>query len=71
MANKAAYDAERLAEWRERKAMKAEDKSLRAKFLQENSEATRLKMEAEARELREEEINAKWHQKMIENEIEK
>jgi hypothetical protein len=35
--NKADYDEERRREWKERQAMKAEDKALREEFLQEGS----------------------------------
>ena len=69
--NKSAYDEERLAEWRERKAMKSEDKQLRTKFLAESTEETRVQLETEARETREHEINEKWKLKMVEGEIEK
>lgn len=37
-ANKAAYDAERMAEWKERRAMKNEDTSLRRMMLDVNAE---------------------------------
>ncbi len=47
------YDAERLKEWRERKLMKAEDESLHAKYLKEQSKAEELRMEQETKELRE------------------
>ena len=56
--NKAAFDDERLREWRERKAMRAEDNALRSKNLTEGAAATQAQMEADARELREVEIDA-------------
>lgn len=43
--NKADYDAERLREWRERKAMRAEDNALRTKQLAESSEKAQAIME--------------------------
>ena len=71
IANKEAFDAERLAEWRERKSMKSEDTGLKTTYLQENAAVTQFKMEQDAREKRESELNAKWSQKMVETEIEK
>ena len=58
--NKAAYDEERRREWKERQAMKAEDKALREQFLAENSKEEQDKMEEEAREIREAELDEKW-----------
>lgn len=69
MANKADYDAERLKEWRERKAMRSEDNALRTKQLKENSEKVQAQMEEEAREQRETELNEKWRVKMLETEV--
>jgi hypothetical protein len=40
--------------------MKAEDKALRAQFLEENSKEEQDKMEEDAREIREGELDAKW-----------
>ena len=71
VANKAAYDEERRREWKERQAMKAEDQALRKHFLSEASATESRRMEEEAREIREAELNAKWHKKMLETEIEK
>ena len=71
MANKAAYDAERLQEWMERKAMKAEDTALRHKALTEGAASTQAQMEQDAREKREAELNEKWRMKMLETEVEK
>lgn len=70
-ANKADYDAERLKEWRERKAMRSEDNALRTKQLKESSENAQAIMEEEAREQRESELNEKWRLKMLETEVEK
>ena len=69
--NKADYDAERLREWRERKAMRGEDNALRTKQLAESSEKAEAIMEQEAREQREAELNEKWRLKMLETEVEK
>ena len=58
--NKAAYDEERRREWKERQAMKSEDKALREMFLQEGSKVEQERMEEEAREIRELELGEKW-----------
>ena len=71
MSNKADYDAERLKEWRERKAMRDEDNALRTKQLAEGAEKAQAIMEEEARETRESELNEKWRLKMLETEVEK
>jgi len=70
-ANKATYDAFRLQEWQERKHMKQEDEKLRAIYLKESSKREENRMEDEAREIREAEMNEKWKKHMLENEIEK
>jgi hypothetical protein len=69
--NKAKFDAERLREWKERKAMRSEDEKLREMFLKEQSSKEQERMEDEARELRESELNEKWKKFMLETEIEK
>jgi len=69
--NKALYDAERLKEWRERKKMKAEDEKLRELFLAENAKKEQQRMEEEAGEVRESELDEKWKKYMLETEIEK
>jgi hypothetical protein len=51
--NKAMYDEERLREWRERKLMYDEDVRLKTLYLQEQSRKEQMRMEEEARELRE------------------
>lgn len=58
--NKADYDEERRREWKERQAMKSEDKALREQFLQEGSKVEQERMEEEAREIRELELGEKW-----------
>jgi hypothetical protein len=60
-----------LKEWRERKLMRAEDEALRKMYLAESSQKEQTRMEEEAREIREAELNEKWKKFMLENEIEK
>lgn len=69
--NKAAYDAERLKEWRERKLMKAEDEGLHQKYLKEQSKAEEARMETETKELREAQIEEKWKKYVVESAIQK
>ena len=69
--NKAAYDAERMAEWKERCNMKGEDSHMRRLKLSENAVWTRDNMESDARAMREADLNAKWDKKMVEQAIEK
>lgn len=69
--NKKIYDEERLKEWKERKNMRAEDQALRLMYIQEHSSTEKLRMEEEAKEARENELNAKWKKFMLETEIEK
>ena len=70
-ANKAAYDAERKAEWLERRAMKGEDTALRRMMLGDNAEKAQQQMEDDAREIREMDLNAKWERRLLETAIEK
>jgi len=65
------YDAERLKEWKERKLMLADDEATKELYLQENSKKEQDRMEEEAREIREAELNEKWKKFMLETEIEK
>lgn len=51
--------------------MKGEDKALREQFLAENSKTEQDRMEEEAREIRESELDEKWQKKMLETQIEK
>lgn len=69
--NKRKYDEERLQEWRERKLMRAEDQALKMLYMQQNSKKEQERMEDEAREIRETELNEKWKKFMYETEIEK
>ena len=60
MRNKALYDAERLKEWRERKKMRYEDEQLKAYYLGTNAKKEQGRMEEEAKEVRESELEVKW-----------
>ena len=51
--------------------MKAEDQALRKQYLAENSSKEQARMEEEAREIREAELDEKWQKKMLETQIEK
>jgi hypothetical protein len=57
LRNKALYDKERLKEWKERKLMNDEDVRLKNLYLEEESKKEKDRMEEEARELREREID--------------
>ena len=69
--NKALYDAERLKEWKERKLMREEDQLLKELFLAEQGQDEQLRMEEEAGEIREMELNEKWKKFMLETELDK
>jgi len=69
--NKAAYDAERLKEWKERKMMRNEDQALQNMYLEESSKKEQGRMEEEARERREKEIDEKWRKFLLDSEFEK
>jgi hypothetical protein len=69
--NKRIFDEERLIEWKERKFMRSEDEKLKLLFMQQNSKKEQGRMEEEAREVREDELNEKWKKFMYETEIEK
>lgn len=69
--NKAAYDAERLKEWKERKMMRGEDQALQNMYLEESSKKEQGRMEEEARERREKEIDEKWRKFLLDSEFEK
>ena len=71
MRNKREYDAERLKEWDERKIMREDDEKMKELQLQEQSKKEQDRMEEEAREIREAELNEKWKKFMLETEIEK
>ena len=55
--NKAKYDGERIKEWKERKFMKAEDERLAELYMQLNSKKEQARIEDEANEIREAELN--------------
>jgi hypothetical protein len=69
--NKSLYDAERIKEWNERKGMREDDESTKELKLQEQGQKEQNRMEEEAREIREAELNEKWKKFMLETEIEK
>ena len=51
--------------------MRAEDQALRLMYVGEHASRERDRMEEEAREAREEELNSKWKKFLLESEIEK
>jgi hypothetical protein len=51
--------------------MRAEDEALKLLFMQQNSKNEQNRMEEEAREIKENELNEKWKKFMTETEIEK
>ena len=51
--------------------MKVEDETMRKKCTEENSHDEQQKMEEEAKEIRESELNEKWQKFILENEIQK
>ena len=51
--------------------MLSEDEQLKELYLQENSKKEQARMEEEAKEVRESELNEKWRKLMLEQEIEK
>ena len=71
MRNKAEYDAERLKEWKERKLMNDEDVRLKNLYLEEQAKKYQLRMEEEAKEAKEKEIDEEWRKLILDNEIEK
>jgi hypothetical protein len=69
--NKRKYDEDRLREWRERKLMNDEDIRLKNLYLEEQAMKEQERMEEEARELREHEIDEQWRKHLLDSEIEK
>ena len=55
--NKKKYDEDRLREWKERKLMNDEDVRLKNLYLEEQARKEQERMEEEARDLREHEID--------------
>lgn len=51
--------------------MRNDDEKMKELYLQENSKKEQQRMEEEAREIREAELNEKWKKYMLETEIEK
>jgi hypothetical protein len=69
--NKKDYDAERLMEWKERKLMNDEDVRLKNLYLEEQAKKYQVRMEEEAREAKENELDEEWRKYLLDNEIEK
>lgn len=69
--NKAKFDSARLREWKERKYMRGEDEALQNKYLKEQTQAEKKRLELETKEMREAEIDQKWKKMILEEEINK
>jgi len=69
--NKAKYDEDRLREWKERKLMNDEDVRLKNLYLEEQSKKYQERMEEEAREFREKELDEQWRKYLLDSEIDK
>lgn len=69
--NKAKYDEERLEEWRERKQMGAEDQQLMKYYLERMTAIESSRMEEEAKESHEREIDKMWKAMLLEDSEEK
>jgi len=69
--NKSKYDEERLREWNERRHMRGEDEALQNKYLTELTRKEQKRMEEEAKDERENEIEQKWRKFILEAEIDK
>ena len=71
LRNNKIFEENRLREWRERKQMLEEDENLHARYLKLETKMEQLRMEEEAREHREREIDATWKKYMQEAATEK
>ena len=71
LRNNKIFEENRLREWRERKQMLEEDENLHARYLKLETKLEQLRMEEEAREHREREIDATWKKYMQEAATEK
>ena len=71
LRNNKIFEENRLREWRERKQMLEEDENLHARYLKLETKAEQLRMEEEAREHREREIDATWKKYLQEAATEK
>lgn len=69
--NKKKYDEDRLREWKERKLMNAEDIELTKLYFDEQSHKFQQRMEEEAKESKQREIEEEWRKLILDNEIEK
>lgn len=65
--NNKAFTENRLREWRERKLMLDEDEKLHSIYLKEETKNEQQRMEEEAREHREQEIDATWKKYLAES----
>lgn len=71
LRNNKIFEENRLREWRERKQMLEEDENLHARYLKLETKLEQLRMEEEAREHREREIDATWKKYLQEAATEK
>lgn len=69
--NREKYEKARLAEWRERNTMREECDELEKYYLEEYTEEEQERMEEEAKDLREREIDEQWKKYMAEERIER
>ena len=60
LRNNEYYEADRIREWRERKAMRMEDQELTEMYLDEQTKREQNRMEEENKEHREREIDLQW-----------
>jgi len=67
--NKAEYDANRLREWKERIYMRDEDAQLANKYLREATKKEADRMEEDAFETKQKEINEEWRKKKLDMEL--
>ena len=69
--NNKQFNENRLREWQERKCMRDEDEKLHNLYLQEETKIEQYRMEEEAKEFREREIDATWKKYLAEATTEK
>jgi hypothetical protein len=67
--NKAEYDKNRLMEWKERLYMRDEDAQLANKYLNEATKKEADRMEEDAFEQKQKEINEEWRKKKLDMEL--
>ena len=71
LRNNKVFEENRLREWRERKLMLDEDEKLHGIYLKEETKNEQVRMEDEAKEHREREIDETWKKYMAEAQTEK